>query len=97
MILQATNFAQSAFAPVYIDGSTLTLRTNGTTSALTIDASQLATFSAGVTAVGTIRANTGFSANGTAGASATVSVRKGDDSGACNLVFTSGLFTSTTC
>jgi hypothetical protein len=50
-----------------------------------------------VTSTGVIRADTGFNANGTAGASATLSVRKGDDSGACDLVFTSGLFTSTTC
>jgi hypothetical protein len=49
------------------------------------------------TASGSLRANTGFSANGTAGASATISVRKGDGSGACNIVFTLGLFTSTTC
>lgn len=50
-----------------------------------------------VVAATTIRANSGFSANGTDGASATVSVRKGDGSGACNLVFTFGLYTSTTC
>jgi hypothetical protein len=50
-----------------------------------------------VTATGTVRANTGFSANGTAGASATVTVRDSAGTGTCNLVFTSGLFTSTTC
>jgi hypothetical protein len=32
-----------------------------------------------------------------AGISATISVRKGDDSGACNIVVSSGIITSTTC
>lgn len=50
-----------------------------------------------VTGSGTIRGNAGFNANGTAGASGTVSVRKGDDSAACNLVFSLGLYISTTC
>jgi hypothetical protein len=56
-------------------------------------------FTAGgnLTAVGTVRANAGFSANGTAGASATVTVRDSAGTGTCNLVFTSGLYTSTTC
>jgi hypothetical protein len=47
--------------------------------------------------VGTVNAAGAYWANGTAGASATVSVRKGDNSGACNLVFINGLYTSTTC
>lgn len=46
---------------------------------------------------GNINATTGYKANGTFGATATYSVRKGDDSAACNLVFTFGLLTSSTC
>lgn len=38
-----------------------------------------------------------YSAAGTAGLSSTISVRKGDDSAACNIVVTGGLITSTTC
>jgi len=34
---------------------------------------------------------------GTDGYNGTISVRKGDDSAACNLVFTNGILTSTTC
>lgn len=45
----------------------------------------------------TVTATTSFSANGTPGLSVTKSVRKGDDSGACDLVFTLGLLTSSTC
>jgi hypothetical protein len=45
----------------------------------------------------TIRSNTGFNVAGTIGASLTVTVRKGDDSGPCNLAFVGGLFVSTTC
>jgi hypothetical protein len=49
------------------------------------------------TGTGTVRANTGFSANGTPGASATVTVRNSAGTGTCDLVFTFGLFTRTTC
>lgn len=45
---------------------------------------------------GTIQASY-KSSDTTAGASATVAVRKGDDSGSCNLVFKDGLYVSTTC
>lgn len=46
---------------------------------------------------GTVSVQVGYYADGTAGASATVSVRKGDNSGACNLVYSMGLYISTTC
>lgn len=38
-----------------------------------------------------------FRISGTAGLSATISVRKGDDSGACDIVVTNGIITSHTC
>ena len=44
-----------------------------------------------------IYASTGFGAAGIAGASATVSVRDAGGLADCNLVFTGGLYTSTTC
>lgn len=50
-----------------------------------------------ITATGTIRANTAFNANGTPGASATVVVRDNTGGANCDLVFTLGLYTSTTC
>lgn len=46
--------------------------------------------------VGTINA-VGYYSDGTAGATVTVSVRNGADSGACNIVFKAGIFISTTC
>lgn len=42
-------------------------------------------------------ATTAFYFSGTAGLSSTISVRKGDDSAACNLVVQGGIITSTTC
>lgn len=51
----------------------------------------------GVTATAAIRSNTGFNANGTAGASATVSVRDNTGLANCDLVYSFGLFVSTTC
>lgn len=45
---------------------------------------------------GTVNA-TAYYANGTGGGSGTISVRKGDDSAPCNLVFAVGILTSTTC
>lgn len=42
-------------------------------------------------------ATTAFYHNGTAGLTSTISVRKGDDSAACNLVVNGGIITSTTC
>ena len=38
-----------------------------------------------------------YKSEGLTGLSATISVRKGDDSGACNIVVTNGIITSTTC
>ncbi len=52
---------------------------------------------ADVTATGTVRANTGFNANGTAGASGTKTVRDAAGTGTCTLVFTLGLYTGGTC
>lgn len=52
---------------------------------------------ASLTATGTVRANTAFSANGTAGASATKTVRDSAGTGTCTLVFTFGLYTGGTC
>lgn len=46
---------------------------------------------------GVIRANTGFSANGTAGVSKTVTVRDAAGTGTCTLVFTTGIYTGGTC
>lgn len=53
--------------------------------------------SGNITATGTIRANTGFSANGTAGLSATTTVRDAAGTGTCTLIFTQGLKTGGTC
>lgn len=50
-----------------------------------------------VTSSGTIRANAGFSANGTAGVTATKTVRDAAGTGTCTLVFTMGLYTGGTC
>src|SRR3990167_1122580 len=47
-----------------------------------------------VTDVGLVNGVGGFTHGANLGASATVSVRKGDDSGACNLVFSGGLYIS---
>lgn len=91
MVMQSTNAIESAFAPLLIDGSMVTIRTNGTTTAAAFDASQNATFSA------VVRANTGFSANGTAGVTATKTVRDAAGTGTCTLVFTMGLYTGGTC
>jgi len=52
---------------------------------------------ADITATGTVRANTGFSANGTAGVSATKTVRDAAGTGTCTLIFTFGLLTGGTC
>lgn len=46
---------------------------------------------------GSVNSQSGYATNGTSGQSGTISVRKGDDSGACNLVFSGGILTSTTC
>lgn len=45
----------------------------------------------------TFNATTAFYHNGTLGLSQTISVRKGDDSGSCNIVVSGGIVTSTTC
>lgn len=49
------------------------------------------------TFTGTVRANTGFSANGAAGLSATKTVRDSAGTGTCTLIFTFGLLTGGTC
>lgn len=49
------------------------------------------------TFAGTLRANTGFSANGTAGLSVTKTVRDSAGTGTCTLIFTMGLLTGGTC
>lgn len=46
---------------------------------------------------GVVRANTGFSANGTAGVSKTVTVRDAAGTGTCTLIFTTGIYTGGTC
>ena len=51
----------------------------------------------GVTASGAMRSNTGFNANGTAGVSATKTVRDAAGTGTCTLIFTFGLYTGGTC
>ena len=52
---------------------------------------------ADLTATGTVRANTAFSANGTAGQSVTSTVRDAAGTGTCTLIFTFGLKTGGTC
>lgn len=52
---------------------------------------------ANLTGSGTIRANTGFSANGAAGLSVTKTVRDSAGTGTCTLIFTMGLLTGGTC
>lgn len=74
----------------------------GTTGAGAIALSASPTFTgtigaASLTASGTVRANTAFSANGTAGVSATKTVRDSAGTGTCTLVFTFGLYTGGTC
>jgi len=88
----------NAFDNVYLQSESTggVLLRVGNTNKLSLN-STLASFSVDVTSTGTVRANTAFSANGTAGTSATISVRKGDDSGACNLVVNFGIVTSHTC
>lgn len=49
------------------------------------------------TGTGTLRANTGFSANGTAGQSVTITVRDSAGTGTCTIIFTFGLKTGGTC
>lgn len=50
-----------------------------------------------VLAPGTIRSNTGFNANGSAGLSATTTVRDAAGTGTCTLIFTFGLKTGGSC
>ncbi len=47
--VEATTANQGAFAPLFLDGSTVAIQTNGTTSALAFDVSQNGTFGGGMT------------------------------------------------
>ena len=73
-------------------GGGVNVYSSGGTNTFSITAS-----SGNVLSNGTIDAVSGFKYNGTAGLTQTISVRKGDDSAACNLVVNGGIITSTTC
>lgn len=80
----------------------LTARGTNANLALSADGSgsillNSATQATSLTATGTLRANTGFSANGTAGVSKTVTVRDSAGTGTCTLIFTTGIYTGGTC
>lgn len=73
-------------------GGGVNVYSSGGTNTFSITAS-----SGNVLSNGTIDSVSGFKYNGTAGLTQTISVRKGDDSAACNLVVSGGIITSTTC
>ncbi len=89
----------SLLKPIVYGGVTLS---NSVTGTLSMVLSNSPTFTgtvgaADITATGTIRANTAISANGSAGQSATATVRDSAGTGTCTLIFTFGIKTGGTC